>query len=224
MLKQLVRGARFFHAYVTLVRDPDQTRRVFDLIDSFGDEGLRQIPGLLERPEAQRVMSQPARRLPTDIPALAQLPPGTLGKAFADYMTRQGYTPDDLAYNTGDSRYDRFRIHLESTHDVWHVVTGFGTDVAGELGLQAFYHAQFGAGLGLVLVSGGLLNTLFFAMDDADRRFAAISHGWLLGRRCRPLLGIDWAEKWDQPLAKVRRDLGLDSNGFELEKTPELAA
>jgi ubiquinone biosynthesis protein Coq4 len=29
------------------------------------------------------------------------------------------------------------------THDIWHVVTGFHTDVAGELGLQAFYLAQF---------------------------------------------------------------------------------
>ncbi len=218
MLKQVVRAAQFTQAYLTLVRDPYKTQRVFHLVDSLGAEGLEKIPGFLQRPEVQKVMSQPAQRLRTDIPELAKLPEQTLGYAFAQHMIREGFTPEDLAYSQGDEPYERIRIHLESTHDVWHVVTGFRPDIAGELGLQAFYHGQFGATLGLVLLSAGLLNTLFFANDDADRRMAAISHGWQLGRRARPLIGVDWSRKWEMPLSQVRRELGLSTDGFALEE------
>ncbi|MGB1016486.1 MAG: Coq4 family protein [Nannocystaceae bacterium] len=218
MFSKVIQATRFIRAYTTLVRDPKKTERVFQLINSMGDEGLTKLPGFMERPEVQQVMSKPAKRLDTNLEMLAALPEGTLGRCFAEYMQAQGFDPAGLVYNTGDSPFDRIRIHLEATHDVWHVVTGFRTDVAGELGLQAFYHAQFGAGLALILISSGLLNTLFFALDDADRRMAAISHGWQLGRTARPLLGVDWSTRWDQPLAHVRRDLGLSETGEGFER------
>ncbi len=34
--------------------------------------------------------------------------------------------------------------HLYQTHDIWHVVTGWGNDLPGEVGLGGFYSAQFG--------------------------------------------------------------------------------
>lgn len=34
--------------------------------------------------------------------------------------------------------------HFYQTHDIWHVVTGWGNDLPGELELGTFYAAQFG--------------------------------------------------------------------------------
>ena len=42
-------------------------------------------------------------------------------------------------------------LRLSQTHDLWHVITGFDTMVAGEIGLQAFHLTQFPHPLGAVL-------------------------------------------------------------------------
>jgi ubiquinone biosynthesis protein Coq4 len=45
----------------------------------------------------------------------------------------------------------------------------------------------------------------FFAFEDRDRRLAALTRGWNLGKAARPLFGVRWAE----PIGYVRRELGL---------------
>ena len=100
------------------------------------------------------------------------------------------------------------RAHLYETHDVWHVATGFGTDIAGELGLQAFYAAQLGGKLPTLLLGGGLLHAALREPGDLDRRMEAIARGWDLGRSAHPLFGVRWERFWAQPLEEVRRDLG----------------
>ena len=101
------------------------------------------------------------------------------------------------------------RAHLYETHDVWHAVTGFRTDVAGELGLQAFYAAQSPGGLPLMLIAMGLLNAALFAVTDRERRFEAIVSGWEMGKRAEPLFGVRWDELWQRPIDEVRVTLGV---------------
>jgi ubiquinone biosynthesis protein COQ4 len=93
---------------------------------------------------------------------------------------------------------------------VWHVVTGFGGDRAGELGLQAFYLAQSPSRVAIGILAIGVLNALLFEFEDHRRRMEEIARGWILGRRARSLLGVDWARHWDRPLAELRDELGID--------------
>jgi ubiquinone biosynthesis protein Coq4 len=111
---------------------------------------------------------------------------------------------DDLAF---------LRAHLYETHDVWHVVSGFSTDVAGELGLQAFYAAQTPGGLPLALLAMGCLNTALYDMADREPRMTAIARGWEMGRSARPLFGVRWEALWAVPLDEVRRELHVDASG-----------
>jgi ubiquinone biosynthesis protein Coq4 len=90
------------------------------------------------------------------------------------------------------------------------VVTGFATDVAGELGLQAFYLAQFPGRLAMLLLPLGMLNTMLYARDDVGRRMDEITRGWQMGRAARRLFGIDWSSMWDQPLHEIRAGLKLE--------------
>jgi ubiquinone biosynthesis protein Coq4 len=102
------------------------------------------------------------------------------------------------------------RAHLYETHDVWHAVTGFDTDAAGELGLQAFYAAQAPGGLPIMLIAMGFLNTAIYSMSDRERRLDAIVRGWSMGCRARPLFGVRWGELWERPIEDVRRELGVE--------------
>ena len=89
------------------------------------------------------------------------------------------------------------------------MLTGFDTDPAGEVGLQAFYLAQGRAHLPLLVIASVMMNTALYAYEDRGRRFDAIVRGWMLGKQAKRLAGIDWRQYFVRPLADVRRELDL---------------
>jgi ubiquinone biosynthesis protein Coq4 len=149
-------------------------------------------------------------RLHVDLDALSKLKPGTLGRVFADHMRANKLAPSAIPTLASNDDLAFIRAHLYETHDVWHAVTGFRTDVAGELGLQAFYAAQGPGGLPLMILAMGFLNTALYAMNEREARLEAISRGWEMGRRARPLFGVRWSEWWERPIEQVRLELGVE--------------
>jgi ubiquinone biosynthesis protein COQ4 len=150
-------------------------------------------------------------RIHVDLDELAKLPEGSLGRTFADHMRANGLDPKSLPTLAASDELEFIRAHLYETHDVWHAVTGFRTDVAGELGLQAFYAAQAPGGLPWMLMAMGFLNTALYAMADRERRLDAISRGWEMGRAAKPLFGVRWDQLWSAPIEEVRRSLGVQA-------------
>jgi ubiquinone biosynthesis protein COQ4 len=219
--KKLRRAALGLSAYSTLVRDPNQLGKVFDLREQIADERvLREMAEHFRAdPRGAAALRERWRIGRVDLDALARLPEGSLGRAFAEHMRRNGLDPAAIPSLAAKDELSFVDAHLYETHDVWHVVTGFGADVAGELGLQAFYAAQFPARLSLAIMSGGLLNTMLFAMSDARRRMDAIAEGWLIGREARPLFGVHWSAWWEQPLDEVRSELSITPAGRRLPIT-----
>lgn len=210
-VRKTINLLRFVWTYVALVRDPNQLQRVFALGDRLADGDLfERMPWLRGRAEIEALVSAPVRRFRCDRRRLAGLPAGTLGREYVELLEREGLMPDALDHWSGQSTLMRFRVHLESTHDVWHVVTGFGTDVEGEIGLQAFYFAQLSAPLPLALLSAGLLNGLLRGGGSGAQRMEHLVRGYLMGRAAVPLTGIDWAEHWERPLDELRRELRVD--------------
>jgi len=216
MLFQTLRKGRdtlkMGRAFIRLVQDPNRLDEVFDMADAM-DRNEEVIQPILEafaatESGAAGLRNQP--RVVIDMPYLKGLPEGTLGRAFATFVEGEGIDPASLFRDrpVADEKEWLFE-HLFETHDIWHVVTGFGTDVAGELGLQAFYLAQFPARLGNLLIAAGLLNTFLFRFDDRIPRMGEIAKGWTMGRQAQPLLGIDWTSLWDRKLEDVRRELAI---------------
>ena len=212
-IEKLVRSARALAAYATIVRDPNKLEKVFDLRKAIAEPAVLQEMAAFFRkdPQGRAALEQRPRIGQLDLRLLASMPAGTLGGAFGRHMVEAGLDPAAIPTLPSNDELELMDAHLYETHDVWHVVTGFGTDVAGELGLQAFYAAQFPARLALAILSGGLLNTIVDpkAMTDADRRMDAIAAGWAMGRAARPLFGYRWAEHWGRPLEEIRRELGV---------------
>ena len=208
---------RAFRAWATIVRDPNQLGEVFALADNIADDRIigQMADHFARSPVGERALRERPRVGRIDVRELRTLPEGTLGRAFAEHMIANQLDPAALPSMPAHDRISFVRAHLYETHDIWHAVTGFQTDVAGELGLQAFYLAQFPARLGAAILAAGLLNTLFFRFDERDARMDEIAKGWVMGRRARPFFGVDWASRWNDPIESIRRELGIDLASLE---------
>lgn len=211
MALAIVRRLQALRCFVVLARDPRRLDVVFSLRESLDDPAamapilsrLRALPG-----PAAALRTRP--RLTVDLPTLRRLPEGTVGRAYARFMDEQGLDPASIPTLPAQDDESYLSAHLYETHDLWHVLTGFAPDVAGELGLQAFYLAQLEGPLPVAILAAGMLNTLG-RLDDARARMDAIAHGWALGKASRPFFGLPWAELLGRPLADVRAELGLEA-------------
>ena len=201
---------RILRGFWRLFRDPERLDEVFALATAQAtpellDEMARQVR---EDEHGAQALVTRHRLGAVDVGALAALPPGTLGHAFAAFLTSRGLDPTPLT-DQADREGEYLVAHLYETHDLWHVITGVDTDVAGELELQALYLAQIPGNLGAVLIAIGFLNAVFFNQGDLRRRVAAVSRGWEMGVRAEPLFGRDWASMWARPLAEIRYEMDI---------------
>jgi ubiquinone biosynthesis protein Coq4 len=202
--------AKLLYKSVILVKYPTRLAEVIELADHISDDTVMDefLDAIRKDPAGARALAQ-MPRVKIVRAELRQLPRGTLGREYIDFMDSNGLNPEDLPTRPATSEPDFVRAHLFETHDIWHVVTGFETDVAGELGLQAFYLAQLPARLSPLLLAIGMANTLIYNFDDKDARMDAVVHGWRMGKRARQLFGHDWTAMWSTPLAEVRARLAV---------------
>ena len=201
---------RIGRAALRLVRDPNRLDEVIAMADELGDSpALDTIVAHLEQlPHGPAALAD-RPRVDVELPRLRALPDGSFGREAARFLDARKLDPADLPKRPAASAKAWVRAHLYETHDLWHVVTGFDTDVAGELGLQAFYLAQFPGKLSALILSIGMINTTLFAFDERTPRLDAIARGWQLGRTAHSFLGVRWADLWNLPLAEVRARVGV---------------
>jgi len=88
------------------------------------------------------------------------------------------------------------------THDLWHVLTDYGTDPLGEAALLAFSCAQMPSRANrLLLVGAGLRGAAKVGIGFAGYLYRA----WRRGRRAVWLPALPYEDLLDQPLEAVRR-------------------
>jgi ubiquinone biosynthesis protein Coq4 len=127
-------------------------------------------------------------------------------------MKRCGLNPNIFRPAEVKSLEDYAVVHITETHDIWHVVTGFGNDEPGEIGLVAFYCSHTGASIFVLLLAVMTLNTALFSHDKLHERFDALVEGWNAGKRAQPLFGIDWNTQWHRPIDELRQELKLPAS------------
>ncbi|WP_315859288.1 MULTISPECIES: Coq4 family protein [unclassified Cyanobium] len=132
-----------------------------------------------------------------------------MGHSYAEQLQRLNLTPESLIDPSPITTPAESITHrLRETHDIVHVLTGFGIDGPGELGLQAFNLAQVRSPLAVLLIFGGLLSTL---QDDEplEPLLRALARGFEMGLAARCLISVKLEEGWERPVADWRRELGL---------------
>jgi ubiquinone biosynthesis protein COQ4 len=148
---------------ISLFRDPTQTASVYDIEDGLRNTKATQLAleFVKSDPTVAQIIAERYTPPPLDLDALFTLPADSLGHTYAAYIKESNFDPnfyrnievkDDISY---------VMLRLRQTHDIWHIIGGFSTDVAGELGLKSFELAQTHRTMSLILLAGGLLKSLY---------------------------------------------------------------
>ena len=146
-----------------------------------------------------------------DLQQLYQLPDHTLGYAYAEHMIANEFTPPPVKEMTNDP-FVFLNVHMGETHDIWHVVTGCNTDKPGEVQLEAFCSAQLTPDrLFLSLLAKNLLKTAMYDIELSEKIMDGLTQGWIMGKRAKPLFGIEWNKLWETSLEEVRESLNIAS-------------
>lgn len=211
-LSRVQRWRRAGAALRKVMADPDDTDQVLEFLGvmNSGSSATSRVARFFADPTGQKLFDE-HRTIDShsvDLDALAALPAGTLGHAYATFLRSRGLTPeifDAPPAGITDPRLSYVVQRLRQTHDLWHVVTGCQTDPAGELALQAFAFAQLrGPGNGLLAAAGTLRHLRH--NPGLVRDVIAL---YRAGTRARPLPQFAWEDHWATPLAEVRAMLGL---------------
>ena len=215
-----IQWRRAWRSLRSLVREPERTEEVFEIIDALegnsGEAGWRTFcasaegRGLLaEQPDLLAAL--------TDRAALEALPEGSLGRAYAAFM-REGNLDaaelvaaeeerEDSLHNELDPDRRWLGSRMRDAHDLWHVLTGYGRDEAGEAALLSFTWAQSGnRGIGLLVVAAAFLGP--WRLDFAWQRY--LYRAWRRGRDAADLSLARYEELLAQPLDAVRRQLAIE--------------
>ncbi len=141
-----------------------------------------------------------------DLAELIELPPDTLGGAYARHMFGQGFTPDTFINQELDK--DPFEHRLAIAHDVQHIITGFDSSPLGEFGLAAFMFVQYWDLLNLFVLSW----TPWFAIGNwksIPQLIANLLRGFIGGWRSRSLVAYPYERNWHKSIAQVRQELRI---------------
>jgi len=180
------------------------------------------VEHLSKDPRLADAFAKRARFGPIELESLDRLPEGSLGRVFAAHCRARRLNPN-LIQVPPDDAVGWLLNHLYQTHDLWHVVTGWGNDLAGEVGLGGFYCAQlrsptfFGYMLALIFLN------VISRHADLDRIMEAFAAGYRAGRVAEPLFGADWDALFALPIEEVRSRFAIDLSEIVGEGVREAA-
>jgi len=138
----------------TLINDKEDTEQVFYIIEALSGNSLeKNLHRFAETKEGQKALKDRLYLPPIldDHSWIRDLPDDTVGAAYIKFMEREGLTAQGLVEESLKmrSRYDGYDDDLSwyadrtrDTHDLFHVLTGYGRDALGEASLLAFTHGQ----------------------------------------------------------------------------------
>jgi ubiquinone biosynthesis protein COQ4 len=188
------------------------TRQVFVILRAMrGRSGIRNFRRFAESRTGAAVLKEQRHLLSLleDHTALRQLPDGSLGRAYLDFMERENLSAETLVAASGNWENDPvppdaalFRTRMREMHDVAHVVTGYGRDQLGELCLLTFMYRQQG-NLGMLMV----VAMAWKRTPKAARK--AVREAWRNGRKTRWFAEQDWEGLFARPLEQVRKSLAV---------------
>ncbi|MFO0611751.1 MAG: Coq4 family protein [Polyangiaceae bacterium] len=212
MLDLIERPVRAARALSALLRNPDDTKQVFTLVEALSSGPDRKfVAKMASTRSGQRLLEGKPDLFARlgDREALARLPEGSLGRAYLEFMATgrldagflvRASAQGGLAHE-GDAEDDYVGRRLRDQHDLWHVVTGYRGDLLGEASVLAFTFAQtWNVGIG-VIVAAAFATT---KDPDAHRMFL---DAFARGVRAAWLPAVEWEELLELPLEEVRARL-----------------
>ena len=202
----------------TLLKDREDTSQVFVVTSSLrGKSALRGARRLRDTAAGRAVLADKRSLLPIlcDRPALASLPPGTLGRDYYEFVTKENISAEGLVeasrvqakFPAPTADEQLFRERIRDMHDLCHVLTGYGRDPLGETCIVAFTFAQtLSPGLAVIALLG--MAKIAGALPGTPVK-SAVLEAYRHGRAAAWLPGEDIEGFLAQPVEALRARLRI---------------
>lgn len=203
-----------------LVKDKENTAEVAKIFEALPWRGVyAAAKAFLSTERGQRIRASEPSLVPIldDHASLRRLPQGSVAHAYCDFMESEGLSAQGLvdeldkyrpAHMFFKDQVDWYFRRLRDTHDLMHVLTGYGRDALGEQCVLAFTYSQQPALAHLFL---GYAGALEIAKRDRVKVpvFRAVREGQKLGRACPRLAEMPIRELLAMPLDDARKLLNI---------------
>ena len=214
------RPLKAWRHFRNLIADKEDTEQVFHIIAALRGKQFRKVAQKFwfsDKGQKLLVTNQRLIDILDDHATLEKLPAGTVGRAYVDFMEREGLSAAGLEaeyarFESSGKRFndgiDRYGDRLRDTHDLHHILTGYGRDALGEQCVLAFTYAQNrNLGVGFIAYAGGI---------ELKRRVApsapimkAVHEGYRIGKAAKNLVHEDIIALLREPLADARKRIGI---------------
>ena len=140
---------------------------------------------------------------------LRTLPENTVGRAYADWLDREGVSPDtrDTVKYIDDEECAYVMQRYRECHDFYHAVTGLPIVVEGEVALKAFEFAN------TLLPMTGLSMFAVTRLKPKEReRFWKVYLPWAIknGMGAKEVVNVYWEEQLERDVNVLRAELGIE--------------
>lgn len=220
------RPLKALHHFRELIKDKEDTEQVFHIFESLPRRNFRKEALAFSTSEKGEGIREQEAFLPEildDHDRLRAMPEGSLAHAYCDFMEKEGLSAAGLV-----AEFDKFHSRKygdliewygdrqRDTHDLLHVLTGYGRDALGEQCVLAFTYGQSPAPAHLFIAYLGGLNMKKTVKSDAPV-FKAISQARKMGRNCPRITEESILEMLEQPLDELRHKMNIKTPTAYLE-------
>ncbi|MGI8944570.1 MAG: Coq4 family protein [Qipengyuania sp.] len=206
------------HHFRELLKDKENTTEVFKIFEA--------LPSRTFMPRVRRLMlSEQGERLRAAEPglpsilddhrALRALGKGTVAEAYCDFMEAEGLTAAGLVEESDKAGRPTFPDlvqwyghRLRDTHDLMHVLTGYGRDALGEQCVLLFTHGQSPSHGHLLLGYAGSWHIKKLRKSAAPVG-KATREAHRTGKACPALVGMSIRELLAKDLQAARGELNI---------------
>ncbi|QJB70759.1 hypothetical protein HF685_08575 [Parasphingorhabdus halotolerans] len=217
------RPLKALHHFRELIKDKEDTAQVFHIFESLPRPGFRTDAEAFvysDKGKGLRVSEPHLPNLLDDHERLRKLPAGSLAHAYCDFMEKEGLSAAGLV-----EEFDRFAPkqygdliewyghRQRDTHDLLHILTGYGRDALGEQCVLAFTFGQNPAIANIFIAYAGGLNMKKQVKSDAPV-FKAIREAQKMGKACPRISEENITELLAQPLDELRKKLNMTPPKF----------
>jgi ubiquinone biosynthesis protein COQ4 len=214
------RPLKVLHHFGKLVENKEDTEQVFHIIEATkGRRSFAQARAFVTSPEGQRLLAENV-----DIPAMlddharwADCAPNTVAAQYIAFMKREGLSaaglvaeshkwapPESLPKDLIQWYFDRLR----DTHDLFHVLTGYGRDALGEACLLGFtYEQNHNAGILFIAYAGA--RQIRKVTGTRAPLYAAVREGRRLGKAAAKIAHQDIAALMREDIDSARARLNI---------------
>lgn len=228
-----IRPIEAARALAGFLRNKEDTSEIFKMLNALdGPVYERNFRRYCATPLGRRVIEEKRDLCATlsDRDALRALPEGSFGRAYLNFVETEGLSAEGFQKEMDESGEDlstldearRLYINrIRHTHDLFHVLTGYGRDFLGELGLLGFTYQQSGVRTFLIMLQFSILKAKKEYPGLPAR--AIVREGHRLGKAANKLYAADWEALLAEPLEKVRADFDIKLPALYLKHQREAA-